>query len=118
MNLPSLNLGGSASASVGAGAGASAAGRAAALARLSPAASPAAGPKPAGAGAPRPDPVIGLNFDLKVEDGAFKLGTFTACEGLGAEYEIMSSEEGGENGVVHQLPGRKKYTNVKLTRPL
>ena len=27
-------------------------------------------------------------------------------------------EEGGMNGFVHQLPGRLKYTNVKLTRPV
>ena len=27
-------------------------------------------------------------------------------------------EEGGLNSFVHQLPGRIKYTNVKLTRPV
>jgi len=63
------------------------------------------------------DPVVGLNFDVKVEDGAFKLGSFTSCEGLGAEFEVMPYEEGGQLGTTYQLPGRKKYTNIKLSRP-
>lgn len=60
------------------------------------------------------DPAIGLRFDVTVDGVA--LGSFTACEGLGAEYEITSYEEGGLNGYVHQLPGRLKYQNVKLSR--
>ena len=47
-----------------------------------------------------------------------ELGIFTACEGLGCEVTIEQREEGGNNRFVHQLPGRVKYTNVKLTRPL
>ena len=69
-------------------------------------------------GSPRPDPVVALNFDVKLDDGAFHLGTFTSCEGLGAEYEVMPFEEGGQMGTVYQLPGRKKYTNIKLARAL
>src|SRR3954447_31870 len=75
-------------------------------------------PGSAAPGGPRPDPVVALNFDVKLDDGAFHLGTFTSCEGLGAEYEVMSFEEGGQMGTVYQLPGRKKYTNIKLARAL
>ena len=75
-------------------------------------------PAHAAPGTPRPDPVVALNFDVKLDDGAFHLGTFTSCEGLGAEYEVMSFEEGGQMGTVYQLPGRKKYTNIKLARAL
>jgi phage tail-like protein len=50
-------------------------------------------------------------------DGA-KLGAFTTCEGLGCEVVIETREEGGNNGMVWQLPTRLKYPNVKLSRPL
>jgi len=46
------------------------------------------------------------------------LGAFTACDGLGVEVTVEQVEEGGLNSFVHQLPGRLKYSNVKLTRPL
>ncbi len=62
------------------------------------------------------DPGIGLRFSVKV-DGV-DLGSFTGCEGLAAEYDVTELEEGGENGYVHRLPGRLKYSPVKLTRPL
>ena len=60
------------------------------------------------------DPIVSLNFNVVI-DGV-SLGSFTGCEGLGAEYEVMPYEEGGQMGTVYQLPGRKKYTNVKLSR--
>jgi phage tail-like protein len=44
------------------------------------------------------------------------LGAFTACDGIGVEVTIEEREEGGNNLWVHKLPGRLKYTNVKLTR--
>jgi phage tail-like protein len=44
------------------------------------------------------------------------MGAFTSCEGLGFEVTVLPYEEGGNHGFVHQLPGRIKYTNVKLTR--
>ena len=43
---------------------------------------------------------------------------FTACEGLGAEYEVETYAEGGNASHTHQLPVRIKYSNVKLTRPV
>jgi phage tail-like protein len=62
------------------------------------------------------DPPISVCFKVDVQ--GLDLGVFTACEGLGCEVAIEQREEGGNNAFVHQLPGRVKYTNVKLTRPL
>jgi phage tail-like protein len=65
---------------------------------------------------PNADPAVSVCF--KVEIDACPLGTFTACEGIGVEVTMEQREEGGNNSFVHQLPGRMKYTNVKLTRPV
>jgi phage tail-like protein len=62
------------------------------------------------------DPALGLRFEVTI-DGV-DIGSFTACEGLGAEYEVFEYQEGGQNGYVHRLPGRLKYSNIKLTRPV
>ncbi|GHJ45267.1 phage tail protein [Catellatospora sp. TT07R-123] len=63
-----------------------------------------------------PDPAVAVCFWVKV-DGR-DLGAFTACDGIGCEVVIEQREEGGNNSFVHQLPGRIKYTNIKLTRPV
>jgi phage tail-like protein len=62
------------------------------------------------------DPATGLRFEVKI-DGV-EIGSFTACEGLGAEYEIFEYQEGGQNAYVHRLPGRLTYSTIKLTRPV
>jgi phage tail-like protein len=64
-----------------------------------------------------PDPGTGLRFEVSFDAGV-EIGSFTACEGLGAEYEVFEYQEGGENGYVHRLPGRLKFPPIKLTRPL
>lgn len=46
------------------------------------------------------------------------LGVFSSCEGLGCEVVMETREEGGNNGLVWQLPTRLKYPNIKLSRPL
>jgi phage tail-like protein len=63
-----------------------------------------------------PDPANALRFDFKLDN--VKVATFTAVDGLTAEYVVKTYEEGGENGYIHQLPGRVKYSNLKLTRPV
>jgi phage tail-like protein len=60
--------------------------------------------------------VSNIRFTVLV-DGV-DLGAWTKCEGLAVEYEVLEYQEGGLNEYVHRLPGRRKYTNVKLTRPL
>jgi len=62
------------------------------------------------------DPAIGSRFEVKI-DGV-DIGSFTGCEGLGAEYEVFEYQEGGQNAFVHRLPGRLKYSTVRLTRPV
>jgi phage tail-like protein len=59
---------------------------------------------------------VSVYFEVHVD--GHDLGAFTGCDGLGVEVVIEQREEGGMNGFVHQLPGRIKYTNVKLTRPV
>lgn len=67
-------------------------------------------------GGDKSNPALGLRFEVTV-DGV-QLGAFTACDGLEATYEVEEYKEGGVNGFVHRLPGRLKYSNIKLTRPL
>jgi phage tail-like protein len=58
-----------------------------------------------------------IRFTVKI-DGSEDLGNWSKCEGLAVEYEVLEYQEGGWNEHVHRLPGRRKYPNVKLTRPL
>lgn len=62
------------------------------------------------------EPANTLRFDVAID--GLDLGSFTALDGLSAEYEVESYSEGGENGFVHQLPGRLSYGNIKLSRPV
>ena len=58
-----------------------------------------------------------LRFRVKLDGGA-DLGNWSKCDGLAVEYEIVEYKEGGENAYIHRIPGRAKYQNIKLTRPL
>jgi phage tail-like protein len=62
------------------------------------------------------DPANSLRFNFKI-DGV-EIPSFTAVDGLSAEYVVKTYEEGGQNDYIHQLPGRIKYNNLKLTRPV
>jgi phage tail-like protein len=62
------------------------------------------------------DPAVTVCFTVTID--GHDLGVFTQCDGLGCEIVVEQHEEGGQNRFVHQLPGRIKYTNVKLTRPI
>jgi phage tail-like protein len=62
------------------------------------------------------DPAVAYMF--KVEIDGKQLGLWNSFEGLGMETTIETREEGGNNAFVHQLPGRLKYTNVKISRPV
>jgi phage tail-like protein len=63
-----------------------------------------------------PETALALRFKVTIDD--HNLGSWTKCDGLAVEYEVMEYMEGGMNDYVHRLPGRRKYQNVKLTRPL
>ena len=58
-----------------------------------------------------------LRFRVKI-DGHGDLGNWSKCDGLAVEYEVFEYKEGGENAFVHRIPGRAKYQNIKLTRPV
>jgi phage tail-like protein len=60
---------------------------------------------------------LGLRFKVTI-DGQTSLGDWTKCEGLTVEYDVHEYKEGGINGWVWRLPGRAKYQNIKLTRPV
>ena len=62
--------------------------------------------------AERNDPYLGARFFVEI-DGVDQ-GGFTECTGLQAEVEVNRLQEGGNNGFVHKLAGRTKYTNVVL----
>lgn len=64
-----------------------------------------------------PETALALRFKVVI-DSQGSLGTWSKCEGLTVEYEIQEYMEGGQNDYVHRLPGRCKYQNVKLTRPI
>lgn len=62
------------------------------------------------------DPAVTVGFAVTID--GHNLGVFTSVEGLSFEFTVEQREEGGNNGYVHQLPGRVKYQNIKLKRPL
>lgn len=61
---------------------------------------------------------VGLGLRFKVEIDGRDIGNWQRCDGLAVEYDIHEYNEGGENGYVHHLPGRVKYQNIKLSRPI
>lgn len=62
------------------------------------------------------DPATGIRFEVTID--GIDIGSFTGCEGLGAEYEVFEYQEGGQNGYVHRLPGALKYSPIRLSRPV
>jgi len=63
------------------------------------------------------DTAQSVRFRVKI-DGSNDLGDWSKCDGLSVEYDVFEYKEGGENGFTHRIPGRVKYQNVKLTRPI
>ncbi len=64
----------------------------------------------------QPEEAVAVCFIVKIDDES--LGSFSTCDGLGCEFVMEQREEGGNNGMVWQLPTRIKYSNVKLSRPI
>ncbi|NHC13806.1 phage tail protein [Motilibacter deserti] len=61
-------------------------------------------------------PAVAYMFSVEID--GHKLGLWNSFEGLGWETTVETREEGGNNFFVHQLPGRLKYPNVKVGRPI
>jgi phage tail-like protein len=82
----------------------------------------------------RIDPLLNHNFIISLLDTSSTLGTlksiavsavsdialggFTECSGLEMSLEIKDFEEGGNNGFVHKLPTRMKWSNLILKKGL
>jgi phage tail-like protein len=64
--------------------------------------------------ASRTDPYLGARFFVEI-DGVDQ-GGFTECTGLQVEVEVTDYQEGGNNGYVHKMVGRTKFTNIVLKR--
>jgi phage tail-like protein len=67
---------------------------------------------PAGFGAEK---LLG-NYSFVLEIEGATAGQFRSVSGLSAETEVVEFREGGENSLVHKLPGRLKYSNIVLKR--
>jgi phage tail-like protein len=65
----------------------------------------------------KPGPGLALRFNVSIDKWG-SLGDWTKCEGLSVEYDMHEYKEGGQNAFTHRLPGRAKYQNIKLTRPI
>jgi phage tail-like protein len=55
----------------------------------------------------------GTFYKVEIQDAV--VGLFSECTGLTVEYEVLEYAAGGDD-FVHQLRGRKKYTNLVLKR--
>ncbi len=62
------------------------------------------------------DPGVAYQFTVKID--GMELGDWTKCDGLSMEFHVQEYEEGGMNSFIHRIPGRAKYGNIKLSRPL
>jgi phage tail-like protein len=68
------------------------------------------------------DTSFGFNGDIPTtstflfEVDGEAIGMFTEVTGLEVHVEVATYEEGGENGFVHQLPGRMTWPHIVLKR--
>jgi phage tail-like protein len=58
------------------------------------------------------DPYRGYNFKLQIN--GVNQGHFTECSGLGIKIEAIKYREGGNDLVVHHIPGPVDYTPITL----
>src|SRR5690348_15797502 len=61
--------------------------------------------------------ITGCVFVVKIPD-IDTIGYFTACRGLRLGVQVYEYQEGGNNGIVHRLPGPLTYPNLVLERGL
>lgn len=58
------------------------------------------------------DPYTAFNFRIEVD--GLTAGHFAECSGLGMKVNVLSYREGGNNQVLHRIPGRLDHANVTL----
>ena len=69
----------------------------------------------AASGAPaRNDDVRLSSFQVAIAFDGMATAYFRSVSGLSVEIEVVEFREGGQNEVVHKLPGRVKYPNIVL----
>ncbi|UUN26502.1 phage tail protein [Streptomyces sp. FIT100] len=64
------------------------------------------------------DNIFATSVFFRLVIGGNDLGAFHTCSGMGAEVEIETYAEGGNNAFTHNLPGRVTWSNITLTRPV
>jgi phage tail-like protein len=65
---------------------------------------------------PSIDGVLSVYFSLVIDN--VDLGSFSTCDGLSIDMQVTTREDGGGGATVYQLPGRFKYSNLHVTRPI
>jgi len=64
-----------------------------------------------------PYPVAGFHFEVRIGGDATRAhAAFTEVSGLDVEREFEEIREHGEDGMVHQVPGRLRHGNLVLKR--
>ena len=66
---------------------------------------------------PMDDPAVSVYFTVDI-DGAFPLGSWTTCSGLGIQIETAARGDSSMSFLMHHLSGHVTYTNVVLGRPV
>jgi len=57
-----------------------------------------------------------LNSRFLFEVDGVEIGVFSEVSGLEVTVDVVTYEEGGENGYIHKLPGRMTWPNIVLRR--
>ena len=66
-----------------------------------------------------PDQQLITSYLFKVTiPGIDEIGYFSRCEGLELSFEVYEYREGGNNELIHRLPGALTYPNLTLSRGL
>ena len=64
------------------------------------------------------DTIVATSPFFRLAIGGDRLGDFHTCSGMGAQVELETYAEGGNNAFTWQLPGRVTWSNITLSRPV
>jgi phage tail-like protein len=68
--------------------------------------------------ATKPAILTSNHFEVKIPSLNLDVGLFTDAQGLNGTVDVLEYPEGGNNGFVHKLPTRVKYSNLTLKQGL